>query len=184
MGPFSWTDQAVATLKDMVEKGVSYSLIGEALGCGRNAAIGKAHRLGLNGKFYPRQPTVTKAPKPRAPRRQGPYRPKLSRASVDPVEIVTIPPLEEVKEATLEEARPISLFDLKLTSCRLPMWGHGEKPSDGGTYCGRRSLDGQPFCREHYRMVYVPIPRRVPKNPGGSQFDRDPRQRRFGAARV
>lgn len=185
MGAFSWTDEAVAMLKDLVGKGVAYSLIGEALGCGRNAAIGKAHRLGLTGKVYER-PRNNPGPRPARPKpeRREPYRPKLSRAAVDPGELVSIVPLEEVKEVALEEVRPISLFDLKVTSCRFPMWKHGERPDDGGTYCGRRSLDGQPFCREHYRMVYVPIPRRVPKNPGGSQFDRDPRQRRFGAARV
>jgi len=186
---FTWTDENVAKLKQLVAEGHSYSLIGGELGCGRNAAIGKAHRLGLNGKAYSRKPTVQKPPKPRAPRREAPYRPKLSRASVDGEIILPpiplIPALEVPKEdAMLEEAQPVSLFDLKVYSCRFPMWGHGAKPEGGGTYCGKRALDGQPFCREHYRMCYVPIPKRSPQNVSPGAFDRDQRQRRFGAGKV
>jgi len=185
METFSWTDEAVAMLKDLVGKGMAYSLIGEALGCGRNAAIGKAHRLGLTGKVYER-PRNNPGPRPARskPERREPYRPKLSRAAVDPGELVSIVPLEEVKEVALEEVRPISLFDLKVTSCRFPLWRHGTKPEDGGIYCGRRALDGQPFCREHYRMCYVPIPKRSTAKVSHGDFDRDQRQRRFGAAKV
>lgn len=51
--PFSWTDQAVIILRERLAVGDPASKIGAALGCSRNAIIGKAHRLNIsmrNGK--------------------------------------------------------------------------------------------------------------------------------------
>jgi hypothetical protein len=44
---FFWTDEAVATLRKLWTEGVSTKEIGRQLGCGKNAAVGKAHRLNL-----------------------------------------------------------------------------------------------------------------------------------------
>jgi hypothetical protein len=44
---FSWTDAALASLREQWAAGVPTATIGRALGCGKNAVIGKARRLGL-----------------------------------------------------------------------------------------------------------------------------------------
>ncbi len=51
----SWTDERIAQLKKLWEKGLTASQIAEALGNGlsRNAVIGKAHRLGLKSRPSP-----------------------------------------------------------------------------------------------------------------------------------
>lgn len=48
--PFKWTDQNVATLKEMLLKGHSASQVGTRIGCSKNAAVGKALRNGLSFK--------------------------------------------------------------------------------------------------------------------------------------
>ncbi|HEY0120619.1 MAG TPA: GcrA family cell cycle regulator [Rhizobium sp.] len=48
--PFSWTDQNVATLKEMLSKGHSASQAGARLGCSKNAALSKAFRMGFSFK--------------------------------------------------------------------------------------------------------------------------------------
>lgn len=48
--PFSWTDQNIATLKEMLAKGHSASQAGARLGCSRNAALSKAFRMGMSFK--------------------------------------------------------------------------------------------------------------------------------------
>lgn len=42
-----WNAKAIATLRRMAKQEESASQIGKALGCTRNAVIGKCHRLGI-----------------------------------------------------------------------------------------------------------------------------------------
>lgn len=50
----SWTDERIATLRDLWEQGLSASQIATKLGnITRNAVIGKVHRLGLSGRPSP-----------------------------------------------------------------------------------------------------------------------------------
>lgn len=44
---FDWTEKADADLRKMHADGYSFQYIAKTLGCSRNAAIGKAHRMGL-----------------------------------------------------------------------------------------------------------------------------------------
>lgn len=44
----AWTDERVARLRELVAEGLSYSEIGKRLGITKNAALGKADRLGLS----------------------------------------------------------------------------------------------------------------------------------------
>lgn len=44
--PFKWTDQNIAVLQNMVKEGLSAADVAARLGCSRNAAVGKATRLG------------------------------------------------------------------------------------------------------------------------------------------
>ena len=49
----SWTDERLAKLRELWDKGLSISQIGEELGVTRNAIAGKAHRLGLPKRQSP-----------------------------------------------------------------------------------------------------------------------------------
>lgn len=58
MTDFAWTDAAQDRLRKLWTDGLSTSQIGTVLGCGKNAVVGKAHRLHL-----PRRPSpVRRAP--------------------------------------------------------------------------------------------------------------------------
>ena len=47
MSIFLWTEDRVAELRKLWAEGVGTLEIGNTLGCGKNAAVGKAHRLNL-----------------------------------------------------------------------------------------------------------------------------------------
>ena len=65
----SWTDERIAQLKAMWEKGLTASQIADELGgVSRNAVIGKAHRLGLQSRPSPVK--ANEAPKKAAPARK------------------------------------------------------------------------------------------------------------------
>lgn len=48
----TWTDDRVTTLRALVAEGLSYSEIGSRLGVTKNAALGKANRLGISPPAY------------------------------------------------------------------------------------------------------------------------------------
>jgi GcrA cell cycle regulator len=48
-----WTEEAIARLRVLWDRGVSASVIGRDLNMSRNAVIGKAHRIGLTGRPSP-----------------------------------------------------------------------------------------------------------------------------------
>jgi len=52
----SWTEERLEKLKQLWDKGLSISSIGEELGVTRNAIAGKAHRLGLKKRQSPIAP--------------------------------------------------------------------------------------------------------------------------------
>ncbi|MGC6536367.1 MAG: GcrA family cell cycle regulator [Candidatus Puniceispirillaceae bacterium] len=49
----SWTEERLVKLRELWDKGLSISAIGEELGVTRNAIAGKAHRLGLPKRQSP-----------------------------------------------------------------------------------------------------------------------------------
>lgn len=60
--PSFWTPEREDTLRTYVAAGMPYKEIGQLLGCGKNAAIGKAGRMGIDGtnpNANPRGPEPT-----------------------------------------------------------------------------------------------------------------------------
>ncbi|PWR18899.1 GcrA family cell cycle regulator [Zavarzinia compransoris] len=92
----SWTDERIATLRDLWEQGLSASQIAAKLGnITRNAVIGKVHRLGLSGRPSPVRteraaqapaaaPAAPVAAAPAAPAAQAPARPAESQPRILP----------------------------------------------------------------------------------------------------
>lgn len=151
---FTWTDGHCDELRRLVGEGLSYALIAEVLGCGtRNAAIGKAKRLGLCNA----SPRITKPRRPaRARGYDGAIASRLSHS-------VRREPIAEVKEpaampqiddhAIPIEQRVTSVLGLTDATCRWPvgegteMWFCGAVPVEGYSYCGphcRRAFAGAP----------------------------------------
>ena len=55
-----WTETRLTKLRELWDKKLSISKIGEALGVSRNAIAGKAHRLGLEKRQSPIKPSISK----------------------------------------------------------------------------------------------------------------------------
>ena len=121
----AWTDDRIAKLKKMWEKGLTASQIAEELGeVTRNAVIGKAHRLGLSGRPSPVKSTEKKksAPKP-AP-----------------------------KKAKKEEKS--TLITLLMLTERMCKWPIGHPGEENFHFCGTKSVPAQPYCAEHSALAY------------------------------
>lgn len=150
--------------------------IGVALGCSKNAAIGRAQRLAKAGIEMPK--TV---PAPQSERsRKSAERMRLCRlrrtrsggiGDDDPDEapkVVRAPPLPRPRIVPLFAPRPpapdipavtepsmgVTLFDLQSNSCRYPL---GPKFAVADRFCGVVARDGSPYCRDHHRLCYEPL---------------------------
>lgn len=118
-----WTPEAIETLRRMWAEGAFCGEIGTALGCSKNAVIGKAHRLNL-----PSRPTPIKKQKP-----PPPGRPMAVLRAPIPAPIVIAPPQDLVpmrqQVAAKMRDRPNRFAPLLPGSyarrCQMPLWDDG-----------------------------------------------------------
>lgn len=142
-----WDLEREQKLADLHKEGLSFSTIAARLGGGisRNAAIGKAKRMGLppraSGNTTPRSKKI-KAP--RAP--SAPKPPRAAMVGASPS--LALPPL------FIPPEERISLMKLNGKTCRYPLGHVGE--SDFG-FCGRKTWDEieSPYCEDHHRTCRV-----------------------------
>jgi GcrA cell cycle regulator len=133
----SWTEERIALLKGLWDKGLSASQIAGELGEGvtRNAVIGKAHRMGLSSRPSPVKGEAGTAAAPQVKRAPAP------------------PKKEQVK---------VTLLDLTERMCKWPI-GHPGEPDF--QFCGKPSLPTFPYCADHCAQAYqVQQPRRDRRN--------------------
>ena len=147
----TWTDDRIASLKQMWAEGASAAAIAERLGgLSRSAVLGKIHRLRPS---LAKEPSVAKKTsvakkkraaaktlhKPTAPEQRGPTR----RVAPSPQ-----PQTNESRQ------RGKSLLELTNDTCR---WPHGEPGTRGFFFCGEPGADlegGKPYCVHHARRAY------------------------------
>lgn len=131
----AWSEDRIAKLRELWDKGLSASQIAAELaeGVTRNAVIGKAHRLGLKSRPSPVKTEASK-PKKAAPK------PKIKK----------------------EKNKNISLLELNERVCKWPIGHPGEEEFH---FCGRDSQPGLPYCPEHCAMAYqAQAPRKDRRN--------------------
>ena len=152
MGTISttWTDERIALLKTLFERGRTCREMAYEIGVSRNAVIGKLARLNLTRGRAARAP--------RAERRNGPA-PQRSRGARQ-LQILLKTRIEQDEAAALPsvlEALPIpqgpgcSLLDLGDDKCRWPI---GDANAADLLFCGNKPLGGFPYCAGHARMAY------------------------------
>ena len=177
----AWTDERVEVLKTMWLGGSSASQIAAALGdVTRNAVIGKVHRLGLSGRGKPTSTATPRARKPRAPSsggsrtrrsaatRSGGAAVSLGATALKPDE-AAVAELEQVPVARgrvdlvlVGESPRLSIQELKENTCRWPV---GDPLQDDFHFCGRSTLEGQPYCEYHCGVAFqAPNERRRDRN--------------------
>tara|TARA_R110002096_G_scaffold87253_1_gene200297 strand:+ start:8031 stop:8513 length:483 start_codon:yes stop_codon:yes gene_type:complete len=131
----AWTDERVAKLRELWDKGLSASQIAKELaeGVTRNAVIGKAHRMGLAS-------------------RPSPVKSDPQKKAKAPVEKKVVKP--KAKAPTGK----VSLLDLTERMCKWPI-GHPGEPDFH--FCGKPSAPTFPYCGTHCGEAYqVQQPRR------------------------
>lgn len=133
----AWTDDRVAKLRELWDKGLSASQIAKELaeGVTRNAVIGKAHRMNLASRPSPVKIDGKKKPaaKKTVEKKAAPVKTKASGGKV-------------------------SLLELKENMCKWPIGHPGEVDFH---FCGKPSAKTFPYCAEHCLQAYqVQQPRR------------------------
>jgi GcrA cell cycle regulator len=139
-----WLQEHSDALRRLVADGKSYSIIADLLNqafgtdYSRNAAIGRAQRLGLCQASFARKPTY-RATERKAPE---PKKPKLPPAP---------PPRPDAETVKLRCAAVnpchTRLVDLEPHQCRYP-YGEGQSI----TFCGHAALGGKSYCEPHLQL--------------------------------
>jgi GcrA cell cycle regulator len=159
-----WDDARDAALRERMPK-MSFSVIAADLsrlfGCyiTRNAAIGRAARLGLSGT-KPRREARPPAPRPE---RRAPAVDFRKRATVaqarghrPQTELPVLPEAEvDTLVAPIEQRR--SILELTDATCR---WPHGDVGAADFYFCGGMVAKDKPYCPHHCRLAYQPLGQR------------------------
>lgn len=144
----TWTDERVDGLKRMHAEGHSFREIGAAIGVSRNAAIGKAKRMGL----VVRPMSGPKPKKPKAPKAA----PKAVRTNRPAVRSETIASLQQYKLRCVEIVPlNLQLSELEPDSCRYPDggWDGDDKPETPITFCGHPRVGSSSYCMPHFALT-------------------------------
>ena len=134
-----WTDEQVEELKRLWDQGLTTGEIGKALGVSKNAVVGKAHRLGLNGRPSPIRRNEDEASVSAEGTNNVKENKKTCKAAAQ-------------KTAEKEKKKLFTVNDLTSTSCRWPV---GDPKDEDFHFCGKESLPDKPYCAEHAAIAYV-----------------------------
>ena len=120
-----WTEDRLAKLRELWDKKLSITKIGEELGVSRNAVAGKAHRLGLEKRQSPIKPSIK-------PKTQTNEWDENSRGP-KPLRLVL---------RSLEWSR---------NKC---LWPYGDPKNLDFKFCGEPVFSGKPYCLKHCELAY------------------------------
>ena len=148
-GTFDWSAEAIESLTRMVAQGATGQAMADILGITRNAAIGKAHRLGLRVRGGEKGRVAA----PRVPKAK-PSLPCNLRAS-----LAAEPPQDEpVPNASagtaLIQIIAVEFMQLGPHMCRWPLGGHQERAPY--MFCGAVAPGVQSYCPYHARLSVNP----------------------------
>ena len=142
-----WTLEQSDALTVLIENGDSYSVAAAKINIefgtaySRNAAIGRANRIGLAAS--------KPAPKGRKPRS---YRTRIVRANSNSnaMHVVTLTERTAYKLRCVEIV-PLNktLMDLEKNDCRYI-------PGDDRLYCGHPAQEGSAYCTPHHFLCWAP----------------------------
>lgn len=158
-----WTQEADAALRARVGVIPSYAVIAGELSklfghhITRNAALGRARRIGLSSGPRVR---IDRPPREYKPRPAVYFRKRATVANArghrPQTELPDLPPpADDPLIVPIEQRR--SILDLGADDCR---WPFGDPGSVEFYLCGGRVREGDSYCQHHCRMAYRPPGRR------------------------
>ena len=163
MQSFIWAPEQSDALRDSLSRGMSYGQAANAINARfgtkftRNAAIGRAKRLGLEPVSVrkvvrrPRRPARWGESAPKAPRKRAPQRtvhPNVAAASAPAPELVKPVKLRCVGITP----RLLAFCDLEPGDCRYPYGG--EREGEAYAFCGHPRIARSSYCRAHHALTH------------------------------
>src|SRR5271167_900573 len=155
----NWAEEHSQALREYLEKGLPYSEIANAINArfntdySRNAAIGRAKRMGLSGPERPDRPARLK-PQPKL----NPKRLNKMRARALSVPRPRMKVLERAAALNLRcvgiAPRHLSLLELEDGDCRYPYGG--DREGEAITFCGHPRREGSSYCTSHFHLTSEP----------------------------
>lgn len=156
-----WPSSHCEALKEFVTRGMSYRDAVAALNArfgtaySRDAAIGRARRLGLGEQERPEAPPVQAGEQLRRlserVRTADEFRPReffRRRPVFERVERVQLRCIEVVP-------RHLALIELRRGDCRFPYGG--DLDGEAITFCGRPRREGSSYCAPHFHLTREPV---------------------------
>jgi GcrA cell cycle regulator len=153
----NWAPEHSEALREYHARGMSFSEIANAINAkfktaySRNAALGRAKRMGLSGPERANEPKHSPELPPLAiPPRKARERHLPESAG---------PPFFECTEAARLRCveivpRHLALVDLEPRDCRYPYGGDEE--GEAITFCGHPRLLGSSYCAPHFHLTRGP----------------------------
>jgi GcrA cell cycle regulator len=146
---FSWTDQNVEILRQMLGNGSPASEVAARIGCSRNAVIGKACRMqiamnGARAKGSAVKSVVSRLSERRIRR--------VAAVQVEPQEFDGSDLAAEPETEPSPAIRKTIIQGLTERDCLWPM-GHVEGEQ---TFCCEETVVGYSWCDAHKKRVFVP----------------------------
>jgi len=157
----TWEEAHSIALRELVEKGLPFSEIARSLNARfgtaytRNAAIGRARRLGLS--VPARVSTAGPFPalkKPDARRIHEKRARNLLKSATKPTALERAASLQ--LRCVAVTPRHLALVDLEPSDCRYPYGGDAE--GEPITFCGHPRREGSSYCHQHFHLTSLPEP--------------------------
>jgi GcrA cell cycle regulator len=151
MGTISttWTDERIALLKTLFDRGRTCREMAYEIGISRNAVIGKLARLNLTRGRGARVPRAERRTTAAVPRLRGarPLQLLLKARVEEDGAALALSPFDILK---IPEGPGCSLLELSVDTCRWPI---GDVAADT-KFCGNKPVGGFPYCAGHARLAY------------------------------
>lgn len=154
----NWTDEIVQRMLALLAEGHSTQVVADRIGTTKNAVIGKARRMGWEGRPSPiiRDGRIPQKSHKKGGGKRGEKRPKA--LAVGHVEQDASPELirrlAELAASLVERIPPppeTRFQPPKPGSCLWPMWS-GRATHE---YCGHEAQIGKPYCVAHHAIAYT-----------------------------
>jgi GcrA cell cycle regulator len=152
--PGGWTVERIELLKALWIDGLSCSQIAEQLNeqfqssFSRNAVIGKAVRLKLDGRRAPTAPGKLRTDQRAPPVRAGTIRIANNNLHVEPEPQASI-------QSGQESIGRRDILTIRAFECR---WPFGDPQADDFTLCGAKADGSRPYCAIHSAIAYQTPP--------------------------
>ncbi len=165
MQPFIWAPEHSDALRDCLSRGMSYGQAASAINARfgteftRNAAIGRAKRLGLATasarKVLPRRrrPGRWGESVPKTPQKNAPQKVVGPIAAAAPASVPEPPKPIKLRCVGIKP-RLLAFADLEPGDCRYPYGG--EKEGEAYAFCGHPRIPHSSYCRPHHALTHGP----------------------------